>query len=270
MPRIKTLVVVKSWIPTNKCLRLAGPHSTNDIKRLHSLKMFSWVYTLIQATTFTMESQAPAQSSQSDTPLERNDSQSGAPDTVTKKPTRPQHYKLTYTYIHYKPIVVNDTGSKAKSGPDGLSAKEGEEDSPLEDESAAAAKNEPLAKRTDAAFWFINKRCIRPIMLFKNQMFDLVDELPKAYEAYHRGDSNYRFVLAENKDNLTTLEVSLYKDKTYLFMKKYFKARRASQMPSYFQEIDENAWIPTKSFASFDPVQDDPQELFDFVLTCCH
>ena len=56
----------------------------------------------------------------------------------------------------------------------------------------------------------------------------------------------------------------------YLFMKKYFKARRASQMPSYFQEVDENAWIPTKSFASFDPVQDDPQELFDFVLTCCH
>ena len=214
----------------------------------------------------TMESQAPAESFQSDIPLEGIDSQSGAGDIATKKSTRPKIYKMTYAYIHYKPIDVNVTSKADKSEPESSSTKENKEDGSQD----SHKEDESPAKQSSAAFWFITRRSSKPIMLFKTQMFDLVDELPKAYEAYLRGDANYRFVLSENKENLTTLEVSLYKDKTYLFMKKYFKARRANHLPSSFQDVDENAWIPTRSYASFDPVKDDPNELFDFVLTCCH
>ena len=221
----------------------------------HSVFLLLW----LEQHPFTMESTGQDQTTEA---LQQSDN---LPAPPAAKPNRPRIHKMAYTYVHYKPIAVS-AAKTTEPQPEGSFSPEDVEEEPAKEENGGAAAKQ----RTSAAFWFINRRCTRPIMLFGNQMFDLADELPNAYEAYQRGDTNYRFVLSENKDNLTTLEVFSYNGRLHLSMKKYFKARLGSQMANPFQTTDENGWIPTRSYASFDPARDDPQDLIDFVVTCCH
>ena len=130
--------------------------------------------------------------------------------------------------------------------------------------------NPDEAKKSGPVFGFVNKNLTKPIYLFGNQVVRLIKELPTAYLALQKADLCYRSVVCENKDNLVTLEVNQWKGKTYLALKKYFKASKEARASlTVNQEIDENAWIPTKSSLSLDPVEDDPNAMLEFVMSCC-
>lgn len=143
---------------------------------------------------------------------------------------------------------------------------------PAEDADFPARTDQPEGNKrggTGTAFWFYNSRLSNPMLLYGNQTVRLISELPRAYKAFRIRDYSYRFVLVENKHTLITLEVTNYRDKPYLFLKKYFKPNRSTLHPSSpLGEVDENAWLPTKSSVSFDPDTDHPQALLRFVLTC--
>ncbi len=99
-------------------------------------------------------------------------------------------------------------------------------------------------------------------------MFDLIDELPNAYKAFEASDDSYRFTLVEKDTHLVTLEVSLYKDKTYLFLKRYFKGN--NNRSTYFNSTyNDNEWRPAKGVVSLDPARDNPHDMLAYALTCC-
>ena len=121
------------------------------------------------------------------------------------------------------------------------------------------------------AFAFFSRRVIgKSIQLFANQAVKLVEELPAAFQAFRDSDSSYRYVLCENKTNLVTLEVSPWNGKNYLFLKRYFRATADNETvwSSSVHEINHKGWLPTKSVVSFDPAEDEPIEILDFVLSC--
>lgn len=122
------------------------------------------------------------------------------------------------------------------------------------------------------AFWFHNRQLTDAILLYGNQVTKLVDELPNAFRAHQKNDHSYRFEISKSKSQLLTLEVVLFNERTYLFLKKYFKpsfpAGSAADGSRPLMEVDEDSdWIPNRTVISFDPLKDDPQALLKFVLS---
>ena len=116
-------------------------------------------------------------------------------------------------------------------------------------------------ERIPEHFNIFNYSGARPIQLYRNQMVKLTRLLPVAYQAFKQGDTSFSAEVVKNKSQLITLEVSDYKDKTYLFLKKRFKPPETVDDPN--QE-----WIHTKSNVSFHPDVDDASRLIKFVLNC--
>jgi hypothetical protein len=123
-------------------------------------------------------------------------------------------------------------------------------------------------------FTLTNHNLADPIKLFGNQVSRWIAELPNAYQAAKMGNLEYRFVLVENKRNLVTMEISLFKDRHYLFLKRYFKSTnfprwargpRGSEESSLTNSEPQD-WTPTKSSLCLDPFKDDPEAILDFVL----
>lgn len=123
------------------------------------------------------------------------------------------------------------------------------------------------------AFWFHNRRIHDPILLYGNQVVRLIDELPNAYAAVKNQQQDYLFLLSESKSNKITLEVSAYRDKYYLFLKKYFKGipghgHRHSFASGVKPVLDNKAWTWLPSTAvGLDPFKDDPEAILDYVLS---
>ena len=153
-------------------------------------------------------------------------------------------FELAYGYIYF---------SKGKSA----------KPTPLLDDNSFSNPDaaEPSKGGSNPSFRFVGRNCQNAILLFGNQMFKLVRELRNAYKAYQRSDESYQFVVVENKTHRVTLEVSLYQDKTYLFLKRYFQNRDGP---------DPDTWLPTKGVVSLNPNQDDPAKMLRYVLKCCH
>ena len=108
---------------------------------------------------------------------------------------------------------------------------------------------------------FNNSSGARPIQLYRNQMLELIRQLPKAYLAFRENDTSFCIDIAATKTERITLEVSDYNDETYLFLKKRFKPKDKADDP-------DQDWIYTRSNVSFNPDQDDPTEMLKFVLFC--
>ena len=110
-------------------------------------------------------------------------------------------------------------------------------------------------------FSFFNHNMANPLRLYSKQMHTLVQHLQEAYYALDKGDTSYCLVVAINKNQCITLEVSDYNDKQYLFLKKCFKPQDKADDPM-------QDWIHTRSSILFDPEKDDPIELLKFTLSC--
>ena len=110
-------------------------------------------------------------------------------------------------------------------------------------------------------FLFCNHNMTTPIRLYSRQVQALVKHLPTAYCALKEGDTSYCLVVAINKAQRITLEVNLYNDNYYLFLKKCFKPEDKVDDP-------QQDWIYTRSSLLFDTKTDDPTKLQDFILSC--
>lgn len=100
----------------------------------------------------------------------------------------------------------------------------------------------------------------KSVQLYGSQAVKLFKLLPDAYEAFSNGEPYYR-VIDENKTQLLTLEISTYKDRTNISLKKLFKPEDKADDPN-------QDWLPTGNQISFDPNEDDPDDMLDFVLMC--
>lgn len=159
---------------------------------------------------------------------------------------------LTYGMIRFKWIAPKVTQPTQPTGSDEENNQEG---------GIGDADNVEVKKQKRLpVFDLVNRHMAKPIQLYGNQMLRLIEELPTAYEAFYSADDGYRFELVKAKDQLVTLEVSLYNNKTYLFLKKYFKPE---------DHPYGNQWVPTRSMLSFNPDSDDPDKLLDFYADCC-
>ena len=118
-------------------------------------------------------------------------------------------------------------------------------------------------KKTQNAsvFLLFNNRMARPIQLYSKQMLQLVQRLPEAYLAMQEGNMPYSVVIAINKGQRITLDISDYNEKYYVFLNKCFKPPDKTEDP-------EQDWLYTKSGVLFDPDQDDAMKLMDFVQAC--
>lgn len=109
---------------------------------------------------------------------------------------------------------------------------------------------------------FTNEKLMgKSIQLYGSQATNLIKRLPDAYKAFLHGDTSYYLVLDETKTQKLTLEVYTYNDKIELSMKKLFKPDDKADDP-------DQDWIHTGHFVSFDPLEDDPDEMLEFVLSC--
>ena len=106
-------------------------------------------------------------------------------------------------------------------------------------------------------FLICNSSGARPIQLYRRQLMELFQKLPKAYQAFREGDTSYCIDIATTKTQRVTLEVSDYNDKIYLFLKKSFKPEDKVDDP-------DQEWIHTKSNVSFNPDKDDVNEMILF------
>lgn len=97
------------------------------------------------------------------------------------------------------------------------------------------------------------------VQLYGSQALRLFKNLPHAYKAFLKGDTSYYFLLDETKTQKLTLEVHTYNEKTYVSLKKYFKPEDKADDPR-------QDWVATGHFVSFNPIDDDPQDMLDFVL----
>jgi hypothetical protein len=122
-----------------------------------------------------------------------------------------------------------------------------------------------------------NKLVDKPILLFPSGMVKLIRALPEVYEIYDqqaliraemvKSDGGDEAALAAEDEVLYTLniattkvlqinlEISLYKGKLYIFVKKSSWAD------------DELIWRPCRGTFSLDRYQDDPEALLSFVLS---
>ena len=128
-------------------------------------------------------------------------------------------------------------------------------------------------------YWYNNKLADKPILLFPSGMITLVRALPKAYEIYDeqvliRAEASaangakaeaaeaeaddeiiYSVNIATSKVLQINLEVSVYKGKLYIFLKKSSWAD------------DELIWRPCRGNVLLDRYQDDPEALLQFALS---
>jgi len=127
-------------------------------------------------------------------------------------------------------------------------------------EKAAPDMKDKVQKIIPDTWLFFNDMLMgKAIGLYGNQALRLFKNLPFAYKAFLEQDTSYYFVVDETKTQKLTLEVYTYKDKLHLSMKKMFKPDDKADDP-------DQEWIPTGHFVSFDPLEDDPDEMKDFVL----
>jgi hypothetical protein len=110
-------------------------------------------------------------------------------------------------------------------------------------------------------FLIYNSSGSRPIQLYRREILELIRQLPKAYQALETRDASFSTEIATNKTQRIILEVSLYNDKGYLFLKKMFKPVDKANDP-------DQEWTYTKSNVSFNPEKDDAEEMLRFVLKC--
>jgi len=110
-------------------------------------------------------------------------------------------------------------------------------------------------------FLLFNLSGARPIQLYPKQMLEFLRQLPKAHAAVREGDTSYKVDIAKSRTQLIFLEVSEYKDKMYLFLKKMFKPEELADDP-------DQCWLYTRSNVSFDPKMDQPTHLLKFILDC--
>jgi len=125
-------------------------------------------------------------------------------------------------------------------------------------------------KRPDSDCWlFTNKHLLgRAFQLYGSQVSKLVDLLPEAYEALLEGDASFQAIVSETRTQRLTLEVnrSSYTSDHYTLMvvlKKYYK-------PDHLADDEEQDWLRTSAQIQFEPEQDDPDELLDYMLRTSH
>ena len=126
----------------------------------------------------------------------------------------------------------------------------------LENDTGCLAADIPARKVNNLpGFYIHNKKLDRPIRLYPTEIISLIQHLPKAYAALNNGNTSYHQTMSKAKAQLVTLEVSMYRERYYLFLKKYFK-----------ESPDSVKWSPCKGAVMFDPQYDDPDNLLEFVL----
>ena len=196
-----------------------------------------------------------------------------APLTSTKNV-----FRLGYGgYLHYAPT------SKARGKSTVATVVASSEDEPAA--AAAAAPFDPLPKngggekKEAPQYYMIGRQLPLAIGLYPNQITRLIHELPNAYQAQRAG-LYYKFEVAKNTQHLVVLETSHFNGKVYLFLKKYFNPNAKKQHEENesapaaptpeFQGNEGEKWYPTRSVVTLDPARDDPEDLLEFVLTCCH
>ena len=187
-------------------------------------------------------------------------------------------FRLGYGgYLHYAPT------SKARGKSTVATVVASSEDEPAA--AAAAApfdpppKNGGGEKKEAPQYYMIGKQLPLAIGLYPNQITRLIHELPNAYQAQRAG-LYYKFEVAKNTQHLVVLETSHFNGKVYLFLKKYFNPKAKKQHEenesapaaptTEFQGNEGEKWYPTRSVVTLDPARDDPEDLLEFVLTCCH
>jgi hypothetical protein len=116
----------------------------------------------------------------------------------------------------------------------------------------------------------------KPILLFPGGMVKLVQALPKAYEIYDEqalirakvAESDeapavvddeviYSVNIATSKVLQINLEISVYKGKLYIFLKK----------SNWAEEEGGGIWRPCRGNVLLDRYQDDPEALLQFALS---
>ena len=140
-------------------------------------------------------------------------------------------------------------------------------------------KMEQLDETTGLRFYLHNNKLAdKPILLFPGGMVKLVQALPKAYEIYDEqalirakvAESDeapavvddeviYSVNIATSKVLQINLEVSVYKGKLYIFLKK-----------SNWAEEEGGIWRPCRGNVLLDRYQDDPEALLQFALSAHH
>jgi hypothetical protein len=138
-------------------------------------------------------------------------------------------------------------------------------------------KMEQLDETTGLRFYLhSNKLADKPILLFPGGMVKLVQALPKAYEIYDEqalirakvAESDgaeavvddeviYSVNIATSKVLQINLEISVYKGKLYIFLKK----------SSWAEEEGGGIWRPCRGNVLLDRYQDDPEALLQFALS---
>jgi hypothetical protein len=138
-------------------------------------------------------------------------------------------------------------------------------------------KMEQLDETTGLRFYLhSNKLADKPILLFPGGMVKLVQALPKAYEIYDEqalirakvAESDeapavvddeviYSVNIATSKVLQINLEVSVYKGKLYIFLKK----------SNWAEEEGGGIWRPCRGNVLLDRYQDDPEALLQFALS---
>jgi len=124
---------------------------------------------------------------------------------------------------------------------------------------------ERLPRPPSDCWLFYNKNLLgKAIQLYASQVGRLAELLPEAYVALLGEDTTYLEIISESKTQRLTLEVGYYKMKEVsliqLAMKKYYK-------PENKAEDEEQDWLPTSSHVKFDPQQDDPDGLLEYILS---
>ncbi len=136
---------------------------------------------------------------------------------------------------------------------------------------------ENLDETTSLCFYLHNNKLAdRPILLFPGGMVKLVRALPKAYEIYDEqvlirakaaeaGGAKvadqviYSINIATTKVLQINLEISVYKEKLYIFLKK-----------SSWAEKEGGIWRPCRVNVLLDCYQDDPEALLQFAVSAHH
>ncbi len=129
---------------------------------------------------------------------------------------------------------------------------------------------ENLDETTGLCFFWHNKLADKPILLFPQGMVKEVRALPKAYEIYDEqvliwakaaggteavDEVIYSINIATSKVLQISLEISVYKEKLYIFLKK----------SSWAEE--EGIYRPCRGTILLDCYQDDPDALLQFALS---
>ncbi len=137
---------------------------------------------------------------------------------------------------------------------------------------------ENLDETTGLRFYLHNdKLADKPILLFPQGMVTLIQALRKAYEIYDEQVLSqaeaaaaaagevpaadrvvYSAVIATSKVVQIKLEISVYQEKLYIFLKKSSWAE------------DEGIWRPCRGAILLDRHQDDPDALLQFALSAHH